>query len=175
MSKEFDNNIVKIKYSNEGYLPYYPYHLLSDSEMLDAFIFNDSNFFDDTYPCPCDSLLDEYNTLKQYIQACCTKAKQEDDYCLPDWIYTYMLGEVINFHSSQKDVHDLLVLLNLDNLYDEFDEEIYTSIYKVSKAALGTARVKAKAMSENVENFRPCTMFGEPHIVKYLRLEQASA
>lgn len=55
-----------------------------------------------------------------------------------------MLGEVVNFHSSQKDVHDLLVLLNLDNLYDEFDEEIYTSIYKVSKAALGTARVKLK-------------------------------
>lgn len=175
MSKEFDNNIVKIKYSNEGYLPYYPYHLLSDSEMLDAFIFNDFNFFDDTYPCPCDSLLDEYNTLKQYIQACCTMAKQDDKYSLPDWVYSYMLGEAINSHSSQKDVHDLLVLLNLDNLYDEFDEEIYTSIYKVSKAALGTARVKAKAMSENVENFRPCTMFGEPHIVKYLRLEQASA
>lgn len=174
MSDQFVRNIVKIKYSEEGYLPYYPYHLISDEELMDAFIFNDSNFFDDTYPCPCNSLKDEHSNLKLYMQQKCRAVKRSSYAVLPSWVYTYMLGEVVNAHSSQKDVHDLLVLLNLDNLYDEFNEAIYKSLYKVSRAALGTAKVKARAAGSTLEDFRPCTMFGEPHIIKYLRLEQVS-
>ena len=38
MSKEFLHNIIKNELSELGYLPNLPYHLISDSEMFDAFI-----------------------------------------------------------------------------------------------------------------------------------------
>lgn len=157
-------------YTEEGYLPYYPYHLISDEEMIDAFIFNESNFFDDWYPLPCNELQEQYNTLKEYIQLQCNRFKQEEIAELPDWVYSYMLGEVINIMSEQKDIHDLLVLLNLDNLYDEFNEQIYSSILQVSIKALGIKRTR----SADEEDYRPATMFAEPHIIKYLRLDQVS-
>jgi hypothetical protein len=87
------HDIIKIKYTRLGYLPNYPYHLISDAEMFDAFInlsgTDDSSgssdyverFFTDYYPNPFYeediiyvgpsgkqiSLSDEYNRLKQYI------------------------------------------------------------------------------------------------------------
>lgn len=163
------HDVVKIKYSDEGYLPYYPYHMISDEEMIDAFIFNDSNFFDDFYFCDCEDLQEEHEALKQFIQNACKKYKSGEVNVIPDWIYTYMLGAAVHSHSDQKDVHDLLVLLGMDNLYDEFSDEIYKSIYDVSKASLGAAKTKS---TSNPETERPATMFGEPHIIKYLRLEQ---
>ena len=38
MSKEFLHNIIKNELSELGYLPNLPYHLISDSEMFDAFL-----------------------------------------------------------------------------------------------------------------------------------------
>lgn len=38
------HDLIKIKYVREGYLPNYPYHLISDSEMCDAFINNELNY-----------------------------------------------------------------------------------------------------------------------------------
>ncbi len=32
------HDIIKIQYSREGYLPDYPYHMISDREMFNAFI-----------------------------------------------------------------------------------------------------------------------------------------
>lgn len=169
MKQELAKNICKIKYSEEGYLPYYPYHMISDSEMVDAFIFNKSNFFSDNYPMPCESLREDYESLKSFIQRECEKLALGASETLPNWIWTYMLGYVVGPESPQKDVHDLLVGLNLDNLYDEFNESVYKSILEVSKSALGA--LSAKPNGKDLE--RPCAMFGEPHVIKYLRLEQA--
>ena len=170
MSRPLVHDIVKILYSDEGYLPYYPYHMISDEEMIEAFVKSDSCFFDDFYPLPSEAFKLEYDELKQYITLCCDKYLSEGT-TIPDWVYSYMLGKVIGPMSDQKDVHDLFVLLNLDNLYDEFNEGIYSSILSVSRKVIGTYSIKSR--SSEVE-YRPATMFGEPHIIKYLRLEQVS-
>ena len=166
------HDLVKIRYSEEGYLPYYPYHLISEEEMIDAFIFNESNFFDDFYPCMFKEVEQEHSYLKSYIQEACGSYKKDpENVLIPDWVYSYMLGSVIGPESSQKDKHDLFVLLNMDNLYDEFTPSICKSIAYVSERALGRSRSKS---SIDDSDRRPVTVFGEPHIVKYLRLEQVS-
>lgn len=170
MSRLLVHDVAKILYSDEGYLPYYPYHMISDEEMIDAFVKSDSCFFNDFYPLPSDTFETEYNDLKSYITKCCDKYLL-DGTAIPDWVYSYMLGKVVGPLSDQKDVHDLFVLLNLDNLYDEFNEGIYSSILSISNKVIGTYFVKSH--SSEVE-YRPATMFGEPHVIKYLRLEQVS-
>lgn len=169
MSRLLVHDVVKIKLSDEGYLPYYPYHMISDEEMMNAFVLGDNSYFDDYYPLPCDSLKDQYDLLKSYVSSCCSDYLKSGT-TVPDWVYSYMLGEVVGPQSDIRDVHDLLVLLNLDNLYDEFNEKIYQSMYQVSKSSLGSASDYTRGQ----DDFRPATMFGEPHIIKYLRLEQVS-
>ena len=164
------HDVIKILYTEEGYLPYYPYHLLSDKEMIQAFIENESCFFDDWYPLPDESMEDEYIELRSALHACCEKYLS-DGTEIPDWVYSYMLGKVIGPMSGQKDVHDLLVLLNMDNLYDEFTPAIYKSIYEERKKSLGSSRYRSK---ESGAGYRPPSMFGEPHVIKYLRIEQVS-
>ena len=34
----FVHDIIKINYTRQGYLPYYPYHLISDEEMFEGFM-----------------------------------------------------------------------------------------------------------------------------------------
>lgn len=165
------HDIVKIRLSEEGFLPDFPYHLISDEEMIDAFIHNDENMFDVYYPCPDESLKEQYDTLRSFIETCLSNYL-DNGTRIPDWVYSYMLGRVVNVESSQKDVHDVLVLLNTDNLYDEFDASIYKLIYEVSCKALGSA-VHEEDQTPS-ENYRPATIFAEPHIIKYLRLEQVS-
>lgn len=165
------HDIIKIRLSEEGFLPDFPYHLISDQEMVDAFMYNDENMFDVYYPCPAESLTDVYNTLRSFIGSCLSNYLEHGTR-IPDWVYSYMLGQVVNVESSQKDIHDVLVLLNMDNLYDEFDVPIYKAIYEVSCKALGSTVHKDTEVGSN--NYRPATIFAEPHIIKYLRLEQVS-
>lgn len=171
MNRSLIHDVVKIKYTDEGYLPYYPYHLISDSEMIDAFIFNESNFFDDTYYCNFEEVKPEYKTLKSYICEVCNKYKSDNTVQIPDWVYSYMIGSVVGPESSQKDVHDLLVLMNMDNLYDEFNTSIHKSISDISRRALGYSRINRNGTADDG---RPVTVFGEPHIIKYLRLDKVS-
>ena len=165
------HDIVKIKYADEGYLPYYPYHLISDEEMVDAFIFNESNFFDDRYPLPCESLASEYEDLRNRIAYEVDAFKTGKSDAIPDWVFSYMLGTVICDQSDQKDVHNLLVLMNMDNVYDDFSDAIYVSLHKISKAALGAASAKRRNTESPAKDRLP-TMFGEPHVIKYLRLHE---
>lgn len=171
MNRSLIHDVVKIKYTDEGYLPYYPYHLISDSEMIDAFIFNDSNFFDDTYYCDFKEVESEYESLKSYIRDICSRYKSDNNVNIPDWVYSYMIGAVVGPESGQKDVHDLLVLMNMDNLYDEFNASIYKSISDISRKALGYSKTRNV---ESADGYRPVTVFGEPHIIKYLRLDKVS-
>lgn len=161
---------VKIMYSNEGYLPDFPYHLVSDEEMIDAFAFNESNYLLDNYPCLFEEVRSEYNELVRCIRSHCYMYLENLGYTIPDWVLSYMIGAVVGPNSSVRDVHDFLVLLNLDNLYDEFTPNILKSVLDVSKKALGTA----SDANKGAEQYRPPTMFGEPHVVKYLRLEKVS-
>lgn len=153
---------IKIKYTREGYLPNYPYHMISDEEMFKAFldVENQSGFFYDNYPILEESLIPEYNALIAEMQRQINAAlkSDDDDIEVSDWIYTYMLGQVISVNSEKADIHDLLVLLNEDNIDDEFLPEAQRACYNISKAWV------------NKIASRPPTMFGEPHVIKYLRL-----
>lgn len=196
------HDIIKIKYTRLGYLPNYPYHLISDEEMFNAFIdlsgddstsgsgeLYSETFFDDYYPNPFVdgdivvigptgeeiSLTAEYYRLKSYIISCIQEylihqgAADESEYELPDWIYTYMLGEVIyntpdpnnQDTFTYKDIYDLLKLFDATNISNEITPEICKQCYQVS----------TKYISTLTTGIRPPTVFGEPHVIKQLRLE----
>jgi len=180
------HDIIKIKYVNLGYLKKnYPYHLISDEEMFNAFIdlgydFKSSmvdpevKFFDSYYPNPFveqdvtykdTSLSEEYARLKAYIISSINEYLKYHDtdtpVALPDWIYTYMLGEVIYNQSDYLDIQDCLTLLGCSNLNNEFTPEACLNCYKTSLNYISTL----------TSGIRPPTVFGEPHVIKNLRLE----
>ncbi len=164
------HDIIKIKYSREGYLPNWPYHLISDSEMCDAFLNDDSySYFYDHYPNVSSQLQPVYDSLvdgiKYHIQ--CLKSSLDDAYTLPDWVYAYMLGNVIGPSSTQQDIHDLLVMLGTDNIDDIFTPISASACYDVS-------RMWINKLPDNIKRNRPPTCFGEPHVIKSLRLQTSS-
>lgn len=181
----FVHDLIKIKLSNEGYLPDYPPHLISDQEMCEAFLpyeynsedptsgYDDSmsatlNFFRDTYPLPHNELLDEYKTLVADIAYYLNELETSNDaeYRLPDWVYSYMLGSVVTVGSDIEDRHDLFVLLGTDNLDDEFTYDCCRACYAESKYWISKLPVSSRI-------HRPPTIFGEPHVIKSMRLKAA--
>lgn len=183
------HDIIKIKYSKAGYLPGYPYHLISDEEMFNAFINlnDDSNehFFEDNYPNPFEesdviykklnssgeviaeiSLRGEYVKLKDYIikviKAHLQYAGTEvaSNYKIPDWVYTYMLGEVVYNNSEYLDIYDVLGLLGCNNIENTFTSKSCAYCYATSLKYISAT-----------SGIRPPTVFGEPHVIKQLRLE----
>lgn len=180
----FVHDIIKIQLSQLGYLPDYPPHLISDEEMCDAFlpyVYDEDNpesgydafmevpinFFRDMYPLLDDSLESAYKKLISEIAYHIYQLKNtlDDSYVLPDWVYSYMLGIVISVNSPTKDKHDLFVLLNTDNLYDEFNDSCAEACYYESIEWL-------KKLPTSQKIHRPPTMFGEPHVIKSLRLKE---
>lgn len=164
------HDIIKIKYSREGYLPNWPYHLISDSEMCDAFLNTNSySYFYDTYPNVDSSLQNVYDSLVAAIQyhINALKLSTDESYAMPDWVYSYMLGAVIGPNSSQQDIHDLLVLLDTDNIDDIFTPVASLACYDVSK-------LWVNKISSDARLHRPPTCFGEPHVIKSLRLRNAA-
>lgn len=181
----FIHDIIKIHMSKEGYLPNYPYHLISDEEMCDAFLpyvydkddpyagYDDCmnakfNFFRDYYPLIHSQLEDEYKLLVSEIAWHLDQLKQStvDQYILPDWVYSYMLRSTISSTSNIIDLHDMFVLLGTDNLYDEFTFDCARACYEVSETWL-------KKLPSTERIHRPPTIFGEPHVIKSLRLDAA--
>lgn len=160
----FIHDIIKIKYSDDGYLPNYPYHMISDKEMIDAFMHNETNYFDDHYACDVAELQDAYTTLKDDIEYHLSKYLETDSkHEIPSWVYSYMIGSSICEESPQEDKHELLASLNLDNTYDVITDEALSSIYQVSKKYL------AKLPQDKLDHRHP-TMFGEPHVLRSLRM-----
>lgn len=181
----FIHDVIKINLSRAGYLPNYPPHLISDAEMCDAFLpytYDESdpesgyaasmevtlNYFRDQYPLVDKVLEPQYKTLIANIayhlnQLKCTT---DDSYKLPDWVYSYMLGAVLSPVSDIRDLHDLFVLLGTDNLYDEFDYACGLACYRESSYWL-----KKNSVSES--DHRSPTIFGEPNVIKSLRLKDA--
>lgn len=186
------HDIIKIKYSKLGYLPGYPYHLISDEEMFNAFInltdeeSDADRFFEDNYPNPFAeqdlvykklnpqgevisevSLSGEYNKLKDYIVKVINTYLQYQGtesaslYVIPDWIYTYMLGEVVYNNSEYLDIYDTLALLGDNSIDNKFTNKSCALCYATS----------LKYISTLTSGLRPPTVFGEPHVIKQLRLE----
>lgn len=159
---------IKIKYIQTGYLPDWPYHLISDSEMLDAFINNESNFFEDNYKLDSDdeSLMKLYQALKDDILFFVNEAKRLNTLSiLPEWVVSYMLGAVVSETSNLKEIDDLIALSNLvdDVPAGQFNDILYRSNAKISREWI------AKLPSSKKEH-RPVSVFGEPHVIKSLRL-----
>lgn len=159
--------VIKTRFTNLGYLPNHPYHLVSDEEMFNAFIHNDVNYFDDMYPCKYESLQGEYDILKENIiyHIDAFLADSGHTYTIPEWIYSYMLGTVVTYDSDQKERHDLLVLSGLDNIEDELTEASM-------KFFLDTSKKWISKLTTAKREHRPPTIFGEPHVIKSLRLQQ---
>lgn len=200
----FIHDVIKIKYSREGYLPDLPYHLISDEEMCDAFIklpsdisdYIDSDYFgitidktkttvdwylaymqdEDTmffkinYPLIDESISSYYKDLvnRIFYEIQEFKNNVDEDRSLPNWIYSYMLGICIGPYSTTLDIHDMISAMGTDNLYDEYDLSCAIECLKISKEWLK----KLIVTSEDV--VRPPTMFGEPHVLKSIRLDQES-
>lgn len=180
---------IKISLSRQGYLPDYPYHLISDVEMCNAFIDTThctldigddelpienkvlwtgerllDKYFDDNYPCLDELLVSKYQAL---VDAICynillLENSNDPNYELPSWIYSYMLGQVVSINSDKRDIHDLLVMLNIDNMEDDFLAVAEQACYRVSSEWVG----------KYITDKRPPTLFGEPHVIKSLRLSE---
>ena len=129
--------------------------------------YEDDCYFVNNYPCIDEILREDYNKLAYAIQfhinTYLQSLQTSEIIPIPDWVYSYMLGEVVCNNSDQLDRHDLLVLLNLDNIEDEITLEIH-------QACLRTSSEWIKRLPEEIKEHRPPTMFGEPHIIKSLRM-----
>lgn len=182
----FIHDLIKIRFVEEGYLQNYPPHLISDEEMCDAFIRYPEDptktsdelwaifmadttpmWFKDNYPLLAPELSEIYRDLVNNIMYHINqfKASLSDVRILPDWIYSYMLNSVISVNSDIIDIHDLLVMLGVDNIDDIFTPAAQIECYLVSREWL--ARIPNIAIKH-----RSPTIFGEPHVLKSLRLSE---
>ena len=163
----FIHDVIKMMYINMGYLPGQPYYLISDKEMFDAFLREDG-FFNDFYPCPSESLQEAYSNLRQYIVDSISNYLNGSESELPAWIYSYMIMRPITYDSDIADIAYLNNLANIDSPSGapQFTEELAESCYEVSQKWLQKQPSKA--------SHRPPTMFGETHVTKSLRLDQAN-
>jgi len=158
----FLHDIIKVDYVNQGYLPNYPYHLITDKEMFDAFL-SDDGYFADNYPCLDDSLSEQYAAFRQDIVSRINDYL-ENSTAIPSWIYSYMLGASISVNSDVRDLRDLYTLTGLEytSAVPEFTAELSAECYAISSAWL------KKQTAADAQ--RTPTLFGEPHVIKSLRL-----
>lgn len=203
----FTHDLIKINLIREGYLPNYPYHLISTEEMCDGFYW----YLSTHYPQPktahsSDSITTAWETLCTAIVFYVQIMKYDSKYPIPNWVYSYMLGAVIGPKSNALDIHDLILPLGVDNLDDEFTVKQETACYEVSKSWILQTKQNTthKITEDDIVNYhlptsetpqddmvkkylstltfytgktiqlRPATIFGEPHIIKSVRLSQLS-
>lgn len=222
------HDLIKIRLVDMGYLPNYPYHMISDAEMCNAFMdcrnpdpgaavdpdYPGSGMFFDYYPLldRSDSdLSGAYGQLVLTIQyyLLCMQYGSDRNFKLPDWIYSYMLGSTISVYSDKLDIHDLIYPLGVDNIDDDFNADSSraclstsydwinrtqsssyikadTTTYPGILEELGRRYVYGTALSSIYFSnqspgvgygwliSQPPTMFGDPDVVKSIRLSQAS-
>ena len=163
------HDTIKINLSRLGYLPNYPYHMISDSEMCDGFLSSDNTgYFFDYYPLLDNSLQLEYDALISAIRYYIYELKNpnSDDYTMPEWVYSYMLGSTISIKSDEYDISYLADMLNVKIDFGVFSADMQRVCLDVSTKWL-------KKLSDADKLHRPPTIFGEPHVIKSLRLANA--
>ena len=184
----FIHDLVKLNLVRSGYLADMPYHLISDKEMCNAFISAKQHgdrwvvsadcYFGANYPCVSDTLVDAYNKLvgviMYHIQA--ITQSRYSEHTLPDWVYSYMLGEVISVHSPKADIHDMLVATGIDNIDDNFTSDAAIKCLEISSNWMNKLAMPEKIISDvehpdYMQPIRVPTVFGEPHVLKSLRLQ----
>lgn len=180
------HDVIKIRLVESGYLPDYPYHLISDDEMCDAFIDtsncefdetesgqiinnqvnwigdrNTDRMFDDRYPLIVndEGLSTAYNNLINSICFYIMQFKENYISELPNWVYSYMLGSTISPMSEVIDIEDLYRLTSLP-VRDVFNKDLYELCLTISTNQL--RRIGSVSL-------RNPTIFGEPHVIKELR------
>ena len=203
------HDILKIRYSDDGYLINYPPHLISEEEMFDAFMnASGEGYFTDNYPYMLEAeQADNYNQLVLSIMSYIFLYELFDE-TIPDWVYSYMLGETISINNDKLDIHDLSVALHTPNVEDAFTDACSAACFSVSTAWIGNSQTNIIDLTKYdsdilnskfipklqsiellypVDNervlydvyvknerkiyARPATMFGEPHVLKSLRLK----
>lgn len=201
----FIHDIIKIKFTREGYLPDLPYHLISDDEMCNAFIrlpesvdqyitddyfgvttdqtkntidwfqtylndVDDAMYFKDNYPLIDEEIRAAYKDLvnRIFYEIQEFKNSEDDDRVLPNWIYSYMLGVCIGPESDKLDIHDMIKAMGTDNLEDDYNIYCAERCLEISRIWL------RRLIVPEGETQRPPTMFGEPHVLKSIRLDQES-
>lgn len=170
------DDLVKIKYSEEGYLPSLPPHLISNEEMCDAFLHNEISYFYMNYPLLEESLNEEYQTLVGSIEYHISNfLKLINPTPLPNWVYSYMLGVTVNNMSPQADRHYLLSGLHCDVIDDMMTPLSQYNCYQLSKQYVNKLRADEKKVlvDDQWVITRPPTMFGEPHVIKMIRINGA--
>lgn len=203
----FLDDIVKIHFSEAGYLPQYRPAQISDKEMCDAFLsypnskyvdsagvvhtrtdderwelyLNDASpsVFKDNYsvqsivgfssaePDVQSVLTSAYRVLVEGLvhQLDTYKASVDDNKVLPNWVYSYMLCSTLTYTSPTLELHDLQSLMNTQKHSDVFDTVTALNCYECSKVWV----------SRHAQRGARCpTIFGEPHVLKYLRLKSAA-
>ena len=156
----FIHDILKIKYIEQGYLPNYPYSMITDSEMFEAFLRPDGYFYTN-YPCVNPDLQEQYDELVSAIHSS-IGAYMQTGTEIPSWVYSYMIGSVVSVNSDQLDLEYLCDLLNIETP-PQFDADIAEQCYEISKEWI--KKLPSKYVS------RPASVFGELHVIKSLRLK----
>ena len=192
-----NTDIVKIKMVATGYLKNYPPHLISDDEMCEAFLnttypvstdgqtsfskyhipMTDEEWeyfksdtrlsmFRDYYGLPDKALEKQYRDLVSGIveQLILFEQSMEDGRKLPDWVLSYMNLTTIGAHSEYLDVDGMLMLMGLNMIEPEFTPAVSARCYEIS----------VEWLKKTNNGNRPATIFGEPHIIKYLRLQNSN-
>jgi hypothetical protein len=168
-------DVAKIQMTDAGYLMNYPYHMISNAEMCDAFLgSNGQGAFYTYYPLLDDSLSGVYSTLVATIQYYLAQLKTDDDYVLPNWVMSYILGATVGPMSDAHDIGDLATGLNVSLDDDsDFNADLSAACYDASQLWLQkTGAQKTVQWNGHTIYLRPPTIFGEPHVIKYYRLTQ---
>jgi len=111
-----------------------------------------------------------YLTLKGAIIYHIDRYLNEEKYEIPAWVYSYLLGEVIGPKSDVRDIHDLIYPLGVDNIDDEYTPKCAQAVYNESMKWLKKTRGYVTDVNEVTEVRRPPTMYGEPHVIKSIRI-----
>lgn len=124
-------------------------------------------YFSVNYPLLYEEMRSAYeeliSALYYHIEVHLNSARDVIPVAVPDWVYSYMNGAVISVNSDALDIHDFFSLMNLDNQAGQFTKEIQESCLEIS-----SKWIKKLPPTKNI--MRPPTMYGEPHVIKSLRI-----
>lgn len=131
---------------------------------------DDTMFFRDNYPYIDLSLIDYYKALvnRIFYEIQEFKNNLSSDRVLPDWVYSYMLGICIGPMSDKLDIHDMISDMGVDNIDDEYNVSCAIQCLRISNLWL------KKLVLPEGEVPRPPAMFGEPHVLKAIRIDKES-